>query len=880
MPPTERFWAKLSDEAPYWHPLAGHSADVAAVAWTLLSPVSLLARRLADSLERTAIDPALRSALVYLVAMHDMGKTNHGFQAKGRPEERDRLWGVTGHVKPLLESLDFEPLVRVVLDVIAPLGPDREAGADLWAAVIAHHGRPWEMGAGTRLHDRVWMPDPETHRDPLREMRRLVELARGWSGIADHGSVEVPVDRPLFTHLLAGLVMMADWIGSTESAFPFQPEADDDPAGYWDEAQERARRACARIGIVPHTQLVSLTGTTLYEQIFPDVFNQHDPTPLQALVAGMDLPAPGSRVLIESETGSGKTEAVLAFYARLRDADRAGGLLFALPTRATATAMYRRVRHAVANMYVGEPSPSVALAIGGLQPWTEAEQPELNGTAREYPDSVDRALANWASEHAKRFFAAEIVVGTVDQLLLGGLPLRHANLRLAAAARHFIVIDEVHSFDRYMATLLASALELHSATGGVAALMSATLSDAERRRYRGLRMMTDEDAPPVEDAVRRAYPVVSILGPGDPDWNDIPAGGAANGSSASQVVGWTAVSEEGALNSAVEAAQNGARVCIIVNTVKGARRIVEELRSSAGDSLWRPAAGPHSPAYHSRFTAPDRAVLDAAVLERFGRGGPDGGALLVATQVVEQSLDVDFDYLVTELCPIDVLLQRIGRLHRHAERSRPSGCESARTAVIAPAEGFEGWLKSGRGPNGWGTVYEDLADLELTARVIRERPEIEIPRDNRELIESIYHPERRRALETDSTDWAQYMVNADGAALGQESHALQARLDTGRSYADSHMQFSAADERRIRTRLGDDQVRIELPEPVRCWYADPEPDAAPRTVDLPVWILGGDVKAGTGPSVEDWWQDAGGTSFRVNGRGPIQYGADGWYWTQ
>lgn len=875
--PPGRFWAKLDDDRTTWHPLVGHSADVAAVLACMLAPGSALRDRLARSAGRQTLSPAERAALVYLAALHDMGKVNHGFQSKALPKEQRRSLPLAGHVKVLLESLDYAPLAEVVLEGLSPLGPDRDAALDLWQAAICHHGRPWSIQTTSRSHA-LWQPDAV--RDPLAELRRLIALARRWSGLEEHGVTSVPPAVPAFTHLFAGLLTLADWIGSTEDAFPLNPAADDDPEGYWEEARSRAGRACAGIGIVPGTTVVSLDGLSLLKQVFPATFGKYEPTALQDRVAVMPIPEPGTRLLIESETGSGKTEAALALYARLRAAGRVGGLAFVLPTRATSKAMYERVRRAIDGMYEPNQRPTLALAMGGEQPWVGSESAELGSEARQYPDDEDRDLGAWATSSSKKFFAAEIVVGTIDQILLAGLPVRHAHLRLAALTRHFIVVDEVHSYDRYMAEVLSTVLDFHSAVGGVSLLMSATLSEVERRRYAGL----SDDVPMFDDAIRRAYPVLSICPRPGRQWEDLPLNAVSpSRARAAKMISWQLGDDTEAVATAVNAARDGARVCILRNTVRDARATIAALREAGHEALlWRGPNGRYTPAYHARYTQADRRALDAAVLDRFGRNrdGRDGGVILVATQVVEQSLDVDFDFLVTDLCPIDVLLQRIGRLHRHLERIRPAGYRHAHALVIAPEDGFESYITQRKRPHGWGTVYKGRAGLELTRRVIADVPQIAIPVDNRELIERVYHPDPRDALRAASPAWEEEFLDAEGRDLGREMHARTGVIDFDATYAACSRLFSDAAEREIRTRIGDDRIRIELPYAVPCFHADPAQESAVRHVDLPFHVLGDSIHDVNGDGITEWIEEGDAVRFRVHGKGPIRYDPDGWHWPE
>lgn len=891
--PTGRFWAKLHprENPTEWHPLIAHSADVAAVMERLLHPDSVLAHRLAQTLGAAELTPEQRTRLVFLAALHDLGKTSHGFQTKGYPKGQRGGWNVRGHVTVVFESMDVRELKQLVGSEILPvLGRDMRTAAMLFSTAVAHHGRPWPLDdqKPADQRNRLWLPD-DSGRDPLAEMRRLIRHARRWSGVDDLPGDGFTGVSPEFTHLFAGALTLADWIGSTRSAFGFAPEADDDPDTYWETARKRAARACARIGIVPDTRPVSadLTGMPLLQAVFADVFGSADgeaanqprnaPTPLQTYVADMDLPPPGSRLLIESETGSGKTEAALALYARLRASGQVGGLMFALPTRATASAMYERVQRALKGMYTGEHRPTVTLAVGGRQPHLHSDEELIRELSDTYPDEADRELARWASSGAKKFLAAEIVVGTIDQVLLGGLPVKHAHLRLAALSRHLLVVDELHSYDRYMTTVLGRVLDLFTGAGGTALFMSATLSHEARREYGGGAALGREEAQELP------YPVLSTHVPGSHGWTNQ----SFESASTPKTVRWRAIGADQVVAEAIAAAEAGARVLLLRNTVRAARETSQAIREAGHESLLWQTAGTdgamHTPAYHSRYTVPDRLELDERIRKRFGKpaAAVTGGVILISTQVAEQSLDVDFDLLITDLCPIDVLLQRIGRVHRHGERNRhrpPGYRETAEVWVIAPEGGFAGRLETRSVQVGWGEnrPYSNYADGELTLRTIACRPEVEIPRDNRTLVEAVYHPDAREEL-WEEPEWEAYRINPEGVELGQLSHARSAALNFAQTYTASAGQFTAAAETGARTRLGDETIRIELPEPVRCLYARP-PEPV-RHVDLPAWAL---PKGKNEERVSEGviWTAAAGEAarFRLLNH-TYWYDEDGWDWS-
>ena len=877
MPPTlsvTRFWAKLSAES--WHPLSAHLADVAAVAERLIAPGTALSARLARALDDGSdLGSAARCATVALAFLHDIGKVQHGFQRRRDPAAViEPSW--RGHVRPLLDSAGrVAPLTARLRSLAALVG-----GTDaLWTA-ICHHGRPHLATPRTGNPAPYWEPDDQ--RDPLREFDRLLDFAMRFSGLADEAQERYWPTPAL--HLLAGVVTLADWLGSSSRFFPFTPEADLDPPQYWERARAQAEAACDHVGLAPRLVHLARGGAAL-AQLFPETFPHHAPTVFQKYVAEMALPDPGTRLLVESDTGSGKTEAALTLFGRLRAAGLVDALFFALPTRATASAMLARVARVVDTLYVEVERPGVALALGGRQQGESTNRATpLHGV--QYPDEGDPALiARWTSQSARHAMAAEVVVGTVDQALLAALAARHAHLRLAGLSRALIVVDEVHAYDRYMTTVLRHLTDLHTSLGGIVLFMSATLA-SDTRTALGARQAREAGPPSMASSIARPYPSLSVLSEHDGHWREthLPA---SNGRTRN--VRWRLLPEQDALDQAITAAGQGARVLILRNTVRDARAAHAFLTAKgAADRLWRPLAGRPEAIYHSRYTRADRGLLDAAMVRDFGKDSTARGVMVVATQVAEQSLDIDFDLLVSDLAPIDVLIQRLGRVHRHEQADR-AGIDAPSAVVIEPGVPFSTLVDVRRRSSGFGhgTVYADLGDLELTRRLIVERAGVTLPAESRTLIESVYHPEVRAALAAESVGWAQHLEGKDGDELAYVTHAEVCVIRFDQAYTSrenvtrfgSQTQNGGANEAAIRTRIGDDRVRIELPEAVRNAFAVDEP--GDRHVDLDARVL---LRAGIrGDDLERLQPTAwtrhheGGTSFRL---GPLflRYDPLGWQW--
>ena len=270
---------------------------------------------------------------------------------------------------------------------------------------------------------------------------------------------------------------------------------------------------------------------------------------------------------------------------------------------------------------------------------------------------------------------------------------------------------------------------------------------------------------------------------------------------------------------AIAEAQSGGRVLVIRNTVDAALSIFRAVQEAdAGDLLLRVADGPAL--HHSRFAPEDRKLLDDAVERTLSPHGVDNsGCIVIGTQTLEQSLDIDADFLLTDLCPVDVLLQRIGRLHRHP-RPRPVDFQRAQCHVMMPEEGLAALLAPCfiNGLGAWKTshglegIYRDVSGLELTQRLIEENGTWEIPAMNRFLVESATHPERIESLHHElGTAWVNYSIGVYGKDVADAGAARLVAVPTDIPFAD--LKFPGRDEN-IRTRLGAEGARITFAAPV------------------------------------------------------------------
>ena len=511
------FWAKAQ---PYGQPgperihlLEHHLADVGAC-FEALMRIPTIRKRLAASGGIHHPDDLHESVVARLsvfAALHDVGKVNVGFQARvwrnedlgGKP--KPRLAGHDADMVPVLMDEDHETAGWFFAalgwwdDAISSW--DEHSGETvcaLFVAALSHHGRPLKLEGGRSRNPAIWRPFADLK--PAKYVKRLGRLAQSWFPAAFVSDAPPLPSTPAFQHMFLGLCNWADWIGSDERRFSYcgQPRED-----YIDTARNRAKEAVEAMGLDLSAQRNSFEGVPEFATLFGI-----DGSPNAIQQAVRQTPLDRRLVIIESETGSGKTEAALWRFARMYKAGLVDGIYFALPTRSAAVQIYQRVKRFTAKLFPRCTPPTV-LAVPGYQPSKVATPIEIppydDRSAGSRPD-----LIPWASEHPKRYLAAQVAVGTVDQAMMGALRVKNAHMRFACLSRNLLVVDEVHASDTYMNIVLEALLDAHLGAGGYALLMSATLGSVARHRWldHGKRA-AGRSLPTLADAVEQPYPAVS-----------------------------------------------------------------------------------------------------------------------------------------------------------------------------------------------------------------------------------------------------------------------------------------------------------------------------------------------------------------------------------
>jgi len=858
--PAGKYWSKIErNEAGEieWHPLAAHCADVGACAEALLQR-TLLRKRLAALGGRGDLTEQDVARLCVFAALHDAGKCNRGFQVIPKTVDPEVRRIRAGHVREFLTLLSIDRSFgslyqeQQALRSVWPVDEfaewaDEDEGLTVLVAALAHHGRPVRCDEIPFSEIRDLWKDGTSN--PVEGVASLVHWARTWFPLAFEDSRSRIPDATAFQHGFSGLVMLADWLGSDRRLFPYaQDEEDRMPF-----ARVRAREAVKQIGLDTHDARMALgCDAPGFDRV-----SSYSPREAQQRVLSLPIPNKGGLTILESETGSGKTEAAIGRFVQLFHAGLVDGMFFALPTRTAATQIHVRVVEAIMRAFPDERSrPPVVLAVPGYLRFDDVTGRHLPGFQVLWADEKDaeRRHRGWAAEQPKRFLAGSVVVGTIDQALLSSLRTGHAHLRATALLRHLLVVDEVHASDVYMNRILEHVLAFHVAAGGHAFLMSATLgSDTRARLHHAACVGVNawHEGPSLSDALAMPYPVVHHAVRGD-SIDVVAIRNAGLPKTVSTELVPIADDPQSVVSLALGAARQGARVLVLRNTVTDAvatqLALEDTCQQDEADLLFR-VKGVIT-LHTARFSRADRVELDKAIESCLGKGGDSAkGCMVVATQTVQQSLDLDADLLITDLAPMDVLLQRMGRLHRHRDRDgiRPKLFATPRALVMTSASPLVEALDArgaASGMHGVGTVYDNVLILEATRRLLERNPEIEIPKQNRKLVELSTHPEALENLVNElGKHWTAHHTALLGKGAAHKSLASLNVVDRRCRFGEYQFKLEGIEER-IAARLGESDRIAAFPEKLPGPFHE-----MIESLTIPGWLVRGAKNTEETPSV-------------------------------
>ena len=759
-----------------------------------------------------------RAWLLLVVACHDLGKACPGFQCKW-PD----LLALTGLRLPRSPNTEINHAF-VSQIALTKLLQDRDWPdelAELVAdAVGCHHG---SRASPTTLNDlegdrRAIGSDDwaQTRRSLFGALLEILKPAKT--------PTKQTLTGPDFM-LLSGLTSFADWIGSDDAKDRFiygTPEDCEDLQGWFNKRRALAERVLDAIGWEPRTPLSTEPKT--FEQVFGFA-----PRPLQQAVADAlaDMKAPAI-LLMEAPMGEGKTEAALFAHLELQRRFGHRGLYVALPTKATGNAMFKRTLEFLRKQ--GRNRNLDLQLVHGAKLLSDTFQ-NLRLSGIHDPTTGGEVRAGEWFTSKKKALLSEYGVGTVDQALLTILPVRHNFMRLWGLANRVVIFDEIHAYDAYTGTLLVHLLRWLLALGSSVVLLSATLSPSIRRK---LAEVVDADFPEPE----AEYPRLSIFRPGAVVQKHFAADPARR--LTLRLLGIP--SDLSKIFSVMGEHLASGMGLALVNTVQRAQELYrlfpegEPLEREGLRVGKRLSDGTEVFLFHARFPAERRQKREEQVLETFGvSGNRDGRKILIATQVAEQSLDLDFDLIATDLAPIDLVLQRAGRLWRHARETRPV---SEPVLLVAGLEEDE--PPSFGKPLWWGAVYrEDI--LLRTWSLLHKRQKLTLPDEIDTLVQAVYE-EQVGVPESLQERLEKALMTGDGEAIAKHGQGNQAiiGLPDDASWNDP-ARFVLYDEDEpgvhrtlmAQTRLGEDSIVV-----IPLWTEDGfRPEAMPNFDLSKRWYL-------------------------------------------
>ncbi|MBI5100353.1 MAG: CRISPR-associated helicase/endonuclease Cas3 [Nitrospirae bacterium] len=727
-----KYWGKAEKDGAGYHLLPYHCLDVAAVGavWWEQSPV--ISRSFCT---HTSLSSAqVRAWILFFIALHDYGKFDIRFQRRVKPiwqtlypdagtytgnlpSERDCKEYYHGNAGLFWFKQDHGSLLGIESAEpdagLSFLDFSEDSYSDQWQtwkpwleAVAGHHGQVIKsenispVSLPPTYDTRLAQVDLQARKEWVEALGELFLQPVGLS---------VNDSPPQCSPLMAGFCSVADWLGSrcADGNFLFHQNTQDLQGYFNEKIKADAYRILEFSGIIGKARL--------YNGVSALLKDDQQPRSLQTIVD--DIPLKPGLTLVEAPTGSGKTEAALSYAWRLLAAGFADSIVFALPTQATANAMLDRLECIAPLLF--EKHSNVILAHGSAR-FNEKFSAYKKAAIEGYEEDGWIQCSQWLAESRKRVFLGQIGVCTVDQVLISVLPVKHRFVRGFGVGRSVLIVDEVHAYDSYMYGLLEEVLKQQKSAGGSAVLLSATLPEILRARLLGAwgseTILCDKQA---------VYPLITWTEgekskPFRLAEDQMPLTLSVR---LEPSISKDMLPDDVLLNRIITAAESGAQIAIVCNLVDDAQIIAKRLREKTSLPV---------DLFHARFCYKHRQEKELDAIARFGpNGSRDVGRIMVATQVIEQSLDLDFDWLITQLCPIDLLFQRMGRLHRHDRPNRPFGFEKPICTVLMP-EGHDYGLH--------GVIYANTRALWRTARKILNAPEnmVNFPNAYRDWIEEVY----------------------------------------------------------------------------------------------------------------------------------------------
>lgn len=770
-----------------WLPLAWHLKDTAEVMRYLLH--HWVPNAFYTEIGFTDKESA-RKIAIFLAAIHDSGKGCPVFQSRitrNLPDIRDTLFDQNLYFKDQYQNEKDLKHAHMGAVLLRSMGvPDSVA-----VVVGAHHGKPETNTMSLRSPKSEMLVNKSAYGAQSEEWKSVQQMIvkEALEEAGYQSTEELPELSEEAQMLFAGLLIMADWIASNSIYFPLI-STDTLPMDY---DRSRTENGLSKLHL-PEPYMVSDYWKD--PGFFRERFGFEPNAIQQAMIhKAEEMESPGLMIL-EAPMGEGKTEAALAAAEILMNRFELGGIAFFLPSQATSNAMLDRILEWIQSQ---PDADQVSLELSH-------SNANLNHTFRELREGCvqtqedeselfQKAAVYSFFDGSKTKLLANVVVGTVDQLLMAALRQKHVMLRQLGLMGKIVVIDECHAYDAYMCVYLKRILRWLSAYGIPVILLSATLPGKRRAELvDAYGCCRKKDRKEIEE--KGGYPLLTTaeawFQPKDLSGN-FQACEISYDKQPRDV--WVERRSENEAFCEIKAALDaGGCVGIILNTVRRVQEWAELLKKKF----------PEANLYvdHSYFLLPDRMEREQVILQKVGKASTwkdREKTVILGTQVLEQSLNLDFDLLITDLCPMDLLMQRIGREHRHL-RERPEGLLLAKCIVLkSDPEQLEDGAKA---------IYGEYL-LRRTAMLLPEK--ITLPQDISKLVQYVYNekegykflPDQYESYKNQRLDQEE---KAEGYCLREPDADPLAEPITG--LLDAEPFYQSEEKARATVRDGEDSIEV------------------------------------------------------------------------
>lgn len=684
---SEKLWAKLNPKKS----LIDHMLETGIVAGCLMNGIF---RPLVNRLvELTGIDEAiLKSQITFICAMHDIGKAHPVFQGRDT-ETNEMLRGYELNQEAVSTMFRHEEYAEKMIKQTDLFGFDADTRSKIMIRQIIslHHQKEKER----KKEDFVEIKPKTAER--WGNMQKYIynyikeifpcEKIEFPDAVFKNQKTKFAVENGIL-----GILITSDWIASNNDVMDNKTIRDfSDINEYIKEKKEIVKLFLFSQGLA-YSSFPNVRS-------FDSIFHFGDGRPVQHDVAKLVQNNNIKLMLIESGCGSGKTEAALYAASVLGNKNGLSGIYMGLPTGTSAEAIQGRVDDFLSELHMRKTklytSKSMLLRENNTEPsWTDVSRQRL---------------------------LTPSAVGTVDQVITAARLVRFESVRMAGLSSKVLIIDEIHAYDAYMITVIERLLQICNVLGVPVILLSATLPVSTKKKLFST-IINESDID-----MHSGYPLISYVTTDnefyecqsesyEPDKN-------IECESLPILNDYESIAER-----AVKNVKYGGCECVIMNTVADAINVYDSIKKIADNDY-------NVILYHARMPETTKDEKIKKILKWCGKNRSERPerAIIVGTQVLEQSIDIDVDYMITAICPVDLLLQRIGRYHRHGDAGTIREHMDVKNVVQVLIPDTDDNAEYG----GTGHVYKPCY-LDATRQVIVERPVLQIPSCTPEIINRVY----------------------------------------------------------------------------------------------------------------------------------------------